>query len=407
MAGPYKLLASQDVLEAYYANVQRSETIHMVILDTDGRIIASNRATAHLFGKTPEELIGTNWIDISVPQQQQPGRKSAYKRLLATNLPEVEQTSIRQPDGSIRTLIWSHTLMRTDESLSGILSFGIDVTEQEREHAQLAQEQQLLMRAESIAGLGMYTLDTTTGLWTSSRVLDKIFGITDSYPRTARGWLELVHPDDRSVISDYFSSHVLMRHNPFDKVYRIVRKSDDEVRIIHGFGEIESSVDGKVSRLLLGAIQDITDQERVDKQLLESEERFRALVQNSPDTIVTIDADTGKFVDVNPRAEKLFGMHQSDLLLISPADVSPPAQPDGRPSPDASREYIQQAVDGKKPTFKWVHRSAQGVDKLCLIRFISLPYRHRQLVRGSITDVSEIKDQIRLLTGDLDLMEAK
>ena len=61
----------------------------------------------------------------------------------------------------------------------------------------------------------------------------------------------------------------------------------------------------------------------------ESEERLRTLLAYAPEAIVMLDTETGRFFDVNPRAEALFGLSRTQLAELGPVDVSPIRQPGG------------------------------------------------------------------------------
>src|SRR5580658_10379068 len=80
-----------------------------------------------------------------------------------------------------------------------------------------------LQESQRIAGLGSYTLDLQTGLWSSSDVLDEIFGIGSDYERSIDGWVALIHPDDHAMMTSYFAEEVLGRGGLFDHEYRIIR----------------------------------------------------------------------------------------------------------------------------------------------------------------------------------------
>ena len=45
----------------------------------------------------------------------------------------------------------------------------------------------------------------------------------------------------------------------------------------------------------------------------ESEERLNTLFSYAPEAIVMLDVETGRFIDVNPRAEALFGLSREQL----------------------------------------------------------------------------------------------
>ena len=61
----------------------------------------------------------------------------------------------------------------------------------------------------------------------------------------------------------------------------------------------------------------------------EAEQRIRALVDHAPEAIVVLDVESARFIDVNPQAERLFGLSRDKLLEVGPFDLSPPLQPGG------------------------------------------------------------------------------
>lgn len=125
------------------------------------------------------------------------------------------------------------------------------------------------------------------------------------------------------------------------------------------------------------------------KELRQSEQRFRTLVEHAPEAIVILDADSLAFVDANPKAEKLFQMTQEELLRSSPASISPKKQPDGRDSREAMMVPIEAALAGEFPLFEWEHQSSSGELLPCEIRLARLPHPTQRLIRGSVTDISE------------------
>lgn len=157
----------------------------------------------------------------------------------------------------------------------------------------------------------------------------------------------------------------------------------------------------------VGSILDITDRRQADDairqlnatlerrvaertaELQATEERARILVEHAPETIVVFDGDTGRFVTTNENASRFFGLSREALVNLTPMDVSPLLQPDGRPTADLAREKIAEALAGGTPVFEWTHRHASGRLIPCEVRLVRLPGSGPRLLRASILDNTE------------------
>ena len=70
-----------------------------------------------------------------------------------------------------------------------------------------------------------------------------------------------------------------------------------------------------------GVARDVSERERLERELHESEARFRQLVQTSPDVIYRCDAE-GRFMFMAEGSEALFGWAPADVLGMSFADFT-------------------------------------------------------------------------------------
>lgn len=123
----------------------------------------------------------------------------------------------------------------------------------------------------------------------------------------------------------------------------------------------------------------------------ESENRLRTLFDYAPEAVVMLDVESGRFLDVNPNAEKLFGLSRTELAETGPVEMSPPCQPDGRPSSETAVRHIQEAIEGGTPVFEWWHRNAKGEPFPCEVRLVRMPWGNRSVIRGSIAELSDRK----------------
>jgi len=137
--------------------------------------------------------------------------------------------------------------------------------------------------------------------------------------------------------------------------------------------------------------RDLSPLRRHESRLQESEARYRTIVENAPEAVVVFDLESRRFVDFNENSLRLFGLSREQMLSTGPVELSPPLQPDGRPSSEAAREKIEDAARGGRPVFEWIHRNSRGAEFPCEVRLVRVPSGDAVQVRGSILDISERK----------------
>ncbi|MDE2136702.1 MAG: PAS domain S-box protein [Gammaproteobacteria bacterium] len=152
-------------------------------------------------------------------------------------------------------------------------------------------------------------------------------------------------------------------------------------------------------------LRDVTERRESEQAVRENEARYRLLVDHAPEAIVVLDVDAGRFMDANLPAQKLFGLERARLLEFGPVEMSPVLQPDGTPSAERARAYVQQALEGGTPVFEWSHKNAAGREIMCEVRLVRLPSGGKQLVRGSIADISERKRNERVAAAEREVFE--
>lgn len=164
------------------------------------------------------------------------------------------------------------------EDLAGEIGFGISI---QRSRLALAESEASLLQAQRVAQLGHFNFDPMADCWTCSPILDEIFGIDATHPKTAQSWLGLIHQDDRQRMQNYLAEEVIGQCLDFDNEYRIVRHKTGETRWVHGTGEIKLNAQGQVKQLF-GTIQDITEQRNAAEQL----RKLSLAIEQSPHSVV-------------------------------------------------------------------------------------------------------------------------
>lgn len=140
-----------------------------------------------------------------------------------------------------------------------------DIAERKRAKAALVESEASLLESQRVGCVGSYVLDIAKETWTSSAILDEIFGIGPGYERTVEGWKAVVHPGDRDAMVAYFRE-VLARKSRFDRDYRIIRPRDGQQRWVHGLGELKLDEAGRPVRMI-GVIQDVTERKNSERRI--------------------------------------------------------------------------------------------------------------------------------------------
>jgi len=173
-----------------------------------------------------------------------------------------------------------------------------DISERKKAEQLLIQTTHDLLNSQRVARIGSYVFDISSGIWTSSEVLDAIFDIPENYIRDVSGWLSIIHPDDREIVKDYFMHEVLEKKQAFNKEYRIVKQQSGIIRWVHSLGEIYPDKQGNPLRIV-GTVQDITDKKEQNLRLEASEKFLRSILNSEPECVKILDKG-GKLLEINP-----------------------------------------------------------------------------------------------------------
>ncbi|MCC6332404.1 MAG: response regulator [Myxococcales bacterium] len=94
----------------------------------------------------------------------------------------------------------------------------------------------------------------------------------------------------------------------------------------------------------------------------DAEGRFRLMFEGSADAILLLDTGTNRFVEYNQATLDMLRCSREELRAMHPSELSPPTQPDGRPSFEKANEMIATAVARGNHRFEWIHRSRHRSD---------------------------------------------
>ena len=297
------------------------ESPNMIFINGGGRVLYANKKAEEVMGYDRQEFYAPDFDFAGlITPESRPAALESFRRHQAGEevLPSL-YTLVTKRGQLVEGL--HNTRLIEYEGQPAILGIITDITEERQAGAALRKNEALLKESQRVAAVGHYDLDVVTGFWTSSEMLDEIFGIDEDHPRTVEGWLSIVQADHRAEMVAYLQDFVLKQKNPFDKEYPIVRVSDGSVRWMHGLGRLQFDAEGQPVRMF-GVIQDITDRVRAETAVRESEHRYRDLAEEAPIGIYRTAPD-GRILFVNPALAHMLGYDTPAELTARSLEVGP------------------------------------------------------------------------------------
>ena len=282
-----------------------------------------NDRLCDLLGYSREELKQTNWVELTHPADLQDELKEFRRALSGESHGYTREKRFIRKDGSIFHAITAlRCVWGSDGKVDYFITFLFDIGPRKEAEEALRKSQKGLARAQELAHLGSWDWDITANRISWSDETYRIFSMKpQEFEATYEAVLRSVHPEDRRIERLAMGRALLNPDEKYSVEYRVVRPDDSE-RFVHLLGEIIRDESGEPLRME-GFIQDITDYKRIESQLrdlnagleqrvsdrtselmkansalrseiaerIEVEGMLRALFDNSPDHILSVDRD--------------------------------------------------------------------------------------------------------------------
>ena len=308
--------------ERRFRETLESARLIAVWLDADGNVAFCNDALLELTGYGRDSLLGRNWFDTVVADDQREALKSRFLQNVRTGDIVIRfENEVITRKRECRLVAWTNTILRDpDGQPIGTSSLGEDVTDRRRAETALLKSEALFRLVWDTAADAMRLTDGHGTVVLANPAYCHMIG------RTAA---EVI---GKSMAEAYVES----------RRSDIVRKYGERFasRTVRAFFETEVELwDGRrrwfeagnafldapnESPMLLGILRDVTDRKNAEAALRESEERFRHLFEDSPIGIYRTTPD-GRFILANPAAIRMAGCATFAELLSHNLELEAPA----------------------------------------------------------------------------------
>ena len=249
--------------------------VPVFIKDPEGRYLGCNKAFESFLNRGKDEIIGKSVSEIA------PGELADIYRekdlaLLSNSGVQIYESSVRDADGLVRNVVFHKaTFSKPDGSVGGLIGAVLDLSERKRAEEDLRASEERYRLIFDYAPLGILHFDQTG---TVRNLNDKFAEIVGASKEKILGFnmLEGVRdPVFLQAVKDaidggfgYYEGEYLSvlggKTTPLSAIYKRI-----------------STEDGKFSGAV-GIFEDITERKRAEKELRDSEQQLRSIIQGYP-----------------------------------------------------------------------------------------------------------------------------
>ncbi len=354
-------------------------------MDLEGNFTFANRYAFASTGYTQEDLDdGLNVVQLFVPEERERVLLNVGKASRGEEFEDHEYIALRKDKSTFPALIYSSSIIRDGKPV-GLRGIILDITERKRAEEALRVKEERYALATSAAKVGVWDWDLRHGSFYLDPNIKALLGYQDSeILNDIETWTHYIHPDDKEPVMQAASDHLEGRTPAYVFEHRMLHK-DGTIRWFLVRGTAIRDDAGNVLRMV-GTDTDITERKRAEAALKESEEKFRALAEQSPNMIFI--NKKGRTVWANRRCEEIMG-YGKEQFYSSDFDFLSLIAPDHR---RLVGEMFARHMKGEEvPPYEYALITKQGkrIEAINTTRLIM--YGGDKALLGIITDITERK----------------
>ncbi|HPW14405.1 MAG TPA: PAS domain S-box protein, partial [Nitrospira sp.] len=314
--------ALRDSQERYRLLVTKANDI-IYRTDASGRFTFVNPVAMRIMKYTEPELLGRRFIELIHPDHQ-PAAERFYGRQFVRKQPSTYYEFLAlAKDGSEVWIGQNVQVLLEEGQVVGFQAVARDITDRKRaEEARLESEERLRSIVQS-TGDAIILMDTRgqVAFWNSGA--EKIFGYTAEQmlgqPVTRIIPQRFREAHQRGVERVAAAGRLTLQADMFELIG--LRKDGTEFPLEFSL----AAWTAKSTLFITGIIRDISERRQAETALRDSEERFRAIMNNSPALIFIKDL-AGRYLQANRQFEIISHLSHEDLVGKTDEEVFPPEQ---------------------------------------------------------------------------------
>jgi PAS domain S-box-containing protein len=277
----------------------------------DGSIVFVNRAWRETLGYSEEEALGLSIFDVIHPESRDHCMEIFRRVLAGEKARDIEATFVAK-DGRAVLVEGSASCRFADGE--PVATYGIfhDVTERRRTEAALRESEETFRSAFEHAAIGRAMATPDGRFIRVNRAFRRMLGYAEG-ELLSKSWRDVTHPGDMERSLENARRLLEGKAASFDTEERLLCKDGREAWVHLNVVMIR---DGEGKPLhFVGDVVDVTERRRAAEALRGSEQKYRALVENTKDVAYSTDAE-GRLTFLGPQAAR-YGIDPDEAVSRS------------------------------------------------------------------------------------------
>ena len=338
-------------------------------LNLQGQTTFVNPAGAKLLGFTPQELIGismhttihhTKADGSPYPQKECP----MYAAFTDGTIHKVENEVLWRKDGTSFPVEYSSMPIWQDGNLAGAVVTFQDISERKQAETTLRDTEQMYRQVlDSIPDMILVKDRNFRILW-ANKAFRSYYNMTNE---ELKGILDssFNEPDFTKRYNED-DSYVFNTGKVLDIPEEPVTRHDGQVALFHTIKAPLYGESGEVVKSV-GVSRDITERKQIEEIIRKGERKFRAIYEQAPTGIATVDSLSGQFTKINQKYCAITGYSQEEMLDLTFQEVT---HPDDL---QADMDHMQQLLTGQVTNFQMEKRYIRKNGKIIWVNLTCVP----------------------------------